>query len=124
MQLIAAVGFDASFSFIYSARPGTPAASLADDTPREVKIARLQRLQARLQDLAEAYSRDMVGTCQRVLVEAVSRKDENEVAGRTANNRVVNFAGHRRLIGEFLEVTITGALPHSLRGETVAACST
>jgi tRNA-2-methylthio-N6-dimethylallyladenosine synthase len=123
MKLVEDVQFDGAFSFVYSARPGTPAANLADDTPREVKIARLQRLQARVQELAEGYSRAMVGTRQRVLVEALSRKDGNEVAGRTANNRVVNFAGHPRLIGEFLEVTITAALPHSLRGEAVANCS-
>jgi tRNA-2-methylthio-N6-dimethylallyladenosine synthase len=124
MKLIEDVKFDGAFSFVYSARPGTPAASLPDDTPREVKIARLQRLQARVQELAEGYSRNMVGTRQRVLVEDMSRKDENEVAGRTANNRVVNFAGHRRLIGEYLEVEITAALPHSLRGEVVAVRST
>jgi tRNA-2-methylthio-N6-dimethylallyladenosine synthase len=124
MKLVEDVRFDGAFSFVYSARPGTPAANLADRTSREVKIERLQRLQARVQELAEGYSREMVGTRQRVLVEAVSRKDEFEVAGRTANNRVVNFAGHRRLIGEFLEVTITAALPHSLRGEVVAIRST
>jgi tRNA-2-methylthio-N6-dimethylallyladenosine synthase len=122
MRLVEDVKFDGAFSFVYSARPGTPAANLADDTPREVKIERLQRLQARVQEIAEGYSREMVGTRQRVLVEAVSRKDGNEVAGRTANNRVVNFAGHPRLIGEFLEVIITAALPHSLRGEAVAVC--
>jgi len=123
MKLVEDVKFDGAFSFVYSARPGTPAASLPDDTPREVKIARLQRLQARVQELAEGYSRNMVGTRQRVLVEDMSRKDEIEVAGRTANNRVVNFAGHRRLIGEFLEVEITAAFPHSLRGEVVAVRS-
>jgi len=123
MKLVEDVKFDGAFSFVYSPRPGTPAASLPDETPREVKIARLQRLQARVQELAEGYSRNMVGTRQRVLVEDMSRKDENEVAGRTANNRVVNFAGHRRLIGEFLEVEITAAFPHSLRGEVVAVRS-
>jgi tRNA-2-methylthio-N6-dimethylallyladenosine synthase len=122
MKLVEDVRFDGAFSFVYSARPGTPAANLADDTLREVKIARLQRLQARIQELSEGCSREMVGTRQRVLVEAVSRKDANEVAGRTANNRVVNFAGHPGLIGRFLEVTITAALPHSLRGEVVADC--
>jgi tRNA-2-methylthio-N6-dimethylallyladenosine synthase len=124
MKLVDDVRFDGSFSFIYSARPGTPAASLADDTPHAVKLERLQRLQRRLQELSEEYSAAMVGTRQRVLVEGPSRKDPNELAGRTDNNRVVNFPGHARLIGHFVDVEIERALPHSLRGavvETAAA---
>ena len=116
MKLIDDVRFDGSFSFIYSPRPGTPAANLADDTPHAVKLARLQRLQARIQELSEEYSRALVGTRQRVLVDGVSRKSAQDVAARTDNNRVVNFAGPSRLIGEFMEVDITGAYPHSLRG--------
>jgi tRNA-2-methylthio-N6-dimethylallyladenosine synthase len=121
LKLVEDVRFDGSFSFIYSARPGTPAANLADDTPHAVKLARLQRLQRRLQELAEAYSSAMVGTCQRVLVEGRSKKDAAELAGRTDNNRVVNFAAPARLIGHFVDVTITAALPHSLRGEVLQA---
>ncbi|HXF65407.1 MAG TPA: tRNA (N6-isopentenyl adenosine(37)-C2)-methylthiotransferase MiaB [Burkholderiales bacterium] len=116
MRLVEEVGFDASFSFIYSRRPGTPAAELPDATPHEVKLARLKRLQARLEASAGAISRAMVGTVQRVLVEGTARKDETELCGRTANNRVVNFPGPRRLIGQFVEVAVTAALPHSLRG--------
>ena len=119
LKLVEDVRFDGSFSFIYSARPGTPAASLADDTPHAVKLARLQRLQKRLQELAEAYSQAMVGTCQRVLVEGPSKKDPMELAGRTGNNRVVNFAGDPGLAGHFVAVRITKALPHSLRGEVL-----
>ena len=121
MRLIEDAGFDASFSFIYSRRPGTPAADLPDATPHEVKLARLQRLQARIDAQAQALSRAMVGTRQRVLVEGAARKDASELAGRTANNRVVNFPGPRELAGRFAEVTITAALPHSLRGELAAA---
>lgn len=120
MQLIDAVGFDHSFSFIYSARPGTPAASLPDDTPLEVKKARLQQLQARLLEQANAISRAMVGTVQRVLVERPAKKDPKQLAGRTENNRVVNFDGHPRLIGKFVDIRITEALPNSLRGTVVA----
>ncbi|MEJ5210932.1 MAG: tRNA (N6-isopentenyl adenosine(37)-C2)-methylthiotransferase MiaB [Burkholderiales bacterium] len=119
MRLVEEVGFDASFSFIYSPRPGTPAAALPDDTPMEVKTARLMRLQKRLEEQAQAISRAMVGSVQRVLVEGASRKDPNELAGRTDNNRVVNFRGHPRLLNQFVEVRITEALPHSLRGEVV-----
>jgi tRNA-2-methylthio-N6-dimethylallyladenosine synthase len=115
------VRFDGSFSFIYSARPGTPAANLADDTPHAVKLERLQRLQKRVQEFSEEYSRAMVGTRQRVLVEGPSRKDPGELAGRTDNNRVVNFAGGSRLVGHFAEVEITKALPHSLRGAVATA---
>jgi tRNA-2-methylthio-N6-dimethylallyladenosine synthase len=116
MALVEELGFDASFSFIYSARPGTPAADLPDDTPAEVKLRRLQRLQARIEAQAQAISAAMVGTRQRVLVEGRARKDATELSGRTSNNRVVNFAGDARLIGHFVEVEIVAALPHSLRG--------
>jgi len=123
MKLIDEVGFDASFSFLYSARPGTPAAELHDDTPHEVRLERLMRLQARIEELAHTVSQAMVGTVQRVLVEGLSRKDENELAGRTDNNRIVNFAGgsasSARLVHQFVDVRITSALPHSLRGEIV-----
>jgi tRNA-2-methylthio-N6-dimethylallyladenosine synthase len=120
MQLIEDVGFDHSFSFIYSARPGTPAASLADDVPMEVKKARLARLQARINEQAAAISESMVGSVQRILVERVSRKDERQMAGRTENNRVVNFDGNERLIGQFVDVKITAAMPNSLQGEFIA----
>ncbi len=116
MKLVEDVRFDGSFSFIYSARPGTPAASLPDDTPHPVKLERLQRLQKRLQELAEEVSRAMVGTRQRVLVEGPSKKHASELAGRTDNNRVVNFPGPARLVGNFVDLDITQALPHSLRG--------
>src|SRR5260221_5105794 len=116
MQLIEAVRFDGSFSFIYSPRPGTPAANLPDETSHAVKLARLQRLQKRIQELADEYSAAMVGSRQRVLVEGVSRKSAAELAGRTDNNRIVNFAGQPRLVGHFVDVEITKALPHSLRG--------
>ncbi len=116
MKLVDDVRFDGAFSFIYSPRPGTPAANLRDDTPHAVKLERLQRLQARLQELNTEYSRAMVGTRQRVLVEGPSRKDPRELCARTENNRVVNFAGHARLAGRYVELEITAALPHSLRG--------
>ncbi len=116
MNLIAEVGFDQSFSFIYSRRPGTPAASLPDDVPREVKQQRLAILQNRINAQAQTISRAMVGRTERVLVERLSRKSESQVAGRTANNRWVNFDGGSRLIGQFVDVVITEALPNSLRG--------
>jgi tRNA-2-methylthio-N6-dimethylallyladenosine synthase len=116
MKLVDDVRFDGSFSFIYSARPGTPAANLADPTPHAVKLERLQRLQKRLQEIALEYSQRMVGTRQRVLVEGVSKKDGAELAGRSENNRVVNFAGPSRLVGHFVDLEITEAMPHSLRG--------
>src|SRR5258706_6925371 len=119
MRLVEDVGFDGSFSFIYSPRPGTPAAALPHPTPHEVKLVRLQRLPARLQSDYEIRSQAMVGTRQRILVQRASRKDASELAGRTDNNRVVNFPGPARLIGEFVDVTITAALPHSLRGEAI-----
>ena len=119
MKLIDEVGFDASFSFIFSPRPGTPAAEMTDDTPTELKTQRLMRLQKRIDELAFAVSERMVGSVQRVLVEGTSKKNEHELAGRSDNNRIVNFAGSPRLIGTFAEVKITAALPHSLRGEVV-----
>lgn len=119
MKLIDDVGFDASFSFLYSPRPGTPAAELSDDTPREVQLERLTRLQRRIDELAQSVSQSMVGSVQRVLVEGISKKDENELAGRTDNNRVVNFEGNPRLVHQFIDVRITSAMPHSLRGEVV-----
>lgn len=119
MKLIDDIGFDASFSFVYSARPGTPAAELTDETPPELKLERLMRLQKRIDELAQAVSVSMVGSIQRVLVEGLSKKDENELAGRTDNNRVVNFVGNPRLVHSFVDVRITSSMPHSLRGEIV-----
>ncbi|MDR3411641.1 MAG: tRNA (N6-isopentenyl adenosine(37)-C2)-methylthiotransferase MiaB [Formivibrio sp.] len=119
MKVIDDVGFDASFSFVYSQRPGTPAADLPDDVPEEVKLKRLLRLQARIDELATEVNRGMVGSVQRVLVEKISKKDPNELAGRTDNNRIVNFVGNPRLIGCFVEVSITHTFPHSLHGEIV-----
>ena len=116
MSLVAEMGFDQSFSFIYSARPGTPAASLADDTPLDVKKQRLQRLQARINQQAMAISRSMVGTTQRILVERLSKKSANQLSGRTENNRWVNFDADSSCIGQFVDVLITEALPNSLRG--------
>lgn len=117
LQLIEEVKFDHSFSFVYSPRPGTPAASFPDDVPLTVKQQRLAILQARLTEIANAISAAMVGTVQRILVEGPSRKDAKQLAGRTENNRVVNFTGESSLIGQFVEVRITEALPNSLRGE-------
>jgi len=117
MRLIDEVGFDASFSFVYSRRPGTPAADLPDDTPHHVRLARLQRLQARIEEQARAISGRMVGTRQHVLVEGTAKKDATELSGRTSNNRVVNFPGPPELMGRFADIMITSALPHSLRGE-------
>ncbi|MEM9302042.1 MAG: tRNA (N6-isopentenyl adenosine(37)-C2)-methylthiotransferase MiaB [Pseudomonadota bacterium] len=116
MKLIEQIGFDQSFSFIYSKRPGTPASNFPDDVPMDVKKARLQRLQATINGNAAEISQAMVGTTQRILVEGPSRKDPNELCGRTENNRVVNFAGHPRLAGGFVDVVITEALSNSLRG--------
>ncbi len=121
MRLVEELNFDNSFSFVYSPRPGTPAAELADDTPQELKIQRLMRLQKTIEAQALKISQAMVGSRQRVLVEGHARKDGAELAGRTDNNRVVNFAGAQRLIGHFIDVTITAALPHSLRGEIVTS---
>jgi tRNA-2-methylthio-N6-dimethylallyladenosine synthase len=117
LALIDEIAFDGSFCFIYSPRPGTPAAAYPDDTPHEVKLTRLHRLQQKVDAHAQAVSRAMVGTRQRVLVEGPAKKNSGELAGRTDNNRMVNFSGPRRLIGEFVDVSITAALSHSLRGE-------
>jgi len=123
MRLVEEIGFDTSFSFIYSARPGTPAADLADDTPKDLKLKRLQELQATIEANATSISKAMVGSIQTILVEGPSRKDPQDLQGRTENNRVVNFAAqaasHPRLIGEMLEVKIVQAYPHSLRGELI-----
>jgi tRNA-2-methylthio-N6-dimethylallyladenosine synthase len=120
MDLIAEIGFDHSFSFVYSARPGTPAADLPDNTPMEEKKARLARLQARINNHAMKIGRDMVGTCQTVLVTGVSKRDPGQLQGRTENNRVVNFAcTDASLIGQFAKVEIGEALPNSLRGQLV-----
>jgi tRNA-2-methylthio-N6-dimethylallyladenosine synthase len=123
LELIAAVGFDQSFSFIYSRRPGTPAAALADDVAADVKQRRLEILQTRLSALAAVRSRGLVGTVQRVLVERRSRRDGRQLAGRTECNRWVNFDGSADLIGQFADVTITEAMPNSLRGRRVEAGS-
>ncbi len=122
MTLVEDVGFDASFSFIFSPRPGTPAANLPDDTPHEVKLRRLQTLQKALEANVARISASRVGTVQRILVEGPSKKNPHELMGRTECNRIVNFDGGpqgERLIGQMIDVTITQALPHSLRGEVV-----
>jgi tRNA-2-methylthio-N6-dimethylallyladenosine synthase len=119
MKLVAEIGFDQSFSFVYSPRPGTPAAGLADDTPMEVKKQRLQILQARINQQAQEISQRMVGTTQRVLVEKPSKKRSNQVAGRTENMRWVNFDADLSCIGQFVDVVITEAMPNSLRGRRV-----
>ncbi len=117
LKLIEEIGFDHSYSFIYSRRPGTPAADLPDDVPLEVKQERLQRLQQLINTQAQRISRQMVGSVQRVLVDRPARKDPQQLAGRTENNRVVNFAAPAQLIGQFVNVQITEALPNSLRGK-------
>jgi tRNA-2-methylthio-N6-dimethylallyladenosine synthase len=122
MKLITDIGFDASFSFIFSPRPGTPAANLPDDTPHEVKLRRLQHLQATVEDNVRRIGESRLGTVQRILVEGASRKSAAELMGRTECNRIVNFdAGPmgQRLVGQMIDVRITQALPHSLRGEVV-----
>ena len=119
MALIDEIGFDTSFSFIYSSRPGTPAAGLADDVPEGTKKVWLQRLQAKVRDQADAISAAMVGTQQRVLVMGEAKKGVGQLAARTENNRVVNFSGGQQLIGQFANVQITEALPNSLRGSLV-----
>jgi len=122
LKLIEEVGFDSSFSFVFSARPGTPAAALHDDTPQALKLQRLQQLQALIEGNVRRISASRVGTQQRILVEGPSRKDPQELMGRTACNRIVNFAGGlqpQRLIGRMLDVRIVEALPHSLRGTPV-----
>ena len=117
MKLIHDVGFDNSYSFIFSKRPGTPAANLADDTPHEVKLARLQQLQAVIDANTKKYSLAMVGSVQRILVEGPSKKDANELQGRTENNRVVNFEGALELVGQLVDVRITASFSYTLRGE-------
>ncbi len=119
MRLVRDIGFDNSFSFIYSPRPGTPAADLKDDTPRELKLSRLQMLQAEIEANALRISESMLGSTQRILVEGPSRKNPEELAGRTENNRVVNLMGHPRLIGQMIDVRISHVYPHSLRGEVL-----
>lgn len=119
MGLIEQVGFDFSYSFVYSARPGTPAAEFPDDTAEETKKERLKILQKRLDEMTMAISDAMVDTVQTVLVEGLSKKNQLQVTGRTENNRVVNFIGHPRLVGQFVDVLITEALPNSLRGRVV-----
>ncbi len=119
MKLIRDVNFDMSFSFIYSARPGTPAADMPDDTPESVKKERLYELQQQINAQAMIYARQMLGTEQRILVEGPSKKNLMELRGRTENNRVVNFEGSIALLGQFVDVKITEVLPNSLRGELV-----
>jgi tRNA-2-methylthio-N6-dimethylallyladenosine synthase len=122
MALVDEIGFDSIFSFVYSKRPGTPAADLADDTPQPVKLERLARLQAAINDSARRIGEAMVGSVQRILVEGPSKKDASELMGRTENNRIVNFPGGAdsgRLVGRLLDVRITQALPHSLRGSAL-----
>jgi len=119
MDFISEIGFDLSFSFIYSARPGTPAAELPDDVPTELKKARLERFQNRINEMANTISKNMIGTVQTVLVEGQSKKNALQMQGRTENNRVVNFIGHPRLTGHFVDVFIAEALPNSLRGRIV-----
>jgi len=121
LKLANELGFDNSFSFVYSRRPGTPAADLPDDTPPEVKRARLARLQDGIDAYARQVSERMIGTRQRILVEGASRRDPGELSGRAGDNRVVNFRGPRQLVGQFVEVTVTAAMAHSLRGEVRVA---
>lgn len=117
MKLIEEVNFDESFSFIYSPRPGTPAADLPDDTPQDIKLKRLYRLQEQIAQQATTISQSMVGSIQRILVEGSSKKSAEELCGRTENNRVVNFVGNLDQIGQLIDIKITTALSHSLRGE-------
>ena len=121
LQLVEDVGFDDSFSFVYSRRPGTPAADLPDATTSEEKLARLARLQQSISAHAARISERMIGTCQQILVDGVSRRNAGELSGRAGNNRVVNFSGPRQLLGRFVDVTITAAMAHTLRGEVRAA---
>ena len=121
MAFIDEVGFDLSFSFVYSPRPGTPAAELPDDVSLEVKKQRLERFQHRINEMATAISQNMINTVQTVLVEGQSRKNPLQMQGRTENNRVVNFIAHPKLTGQFVDVLITEALPNSLRGRLVSS---
>jgi tRNA-2-methylthio-N6-dimethylallyladenosine synthase len=119
MKLIDDVGYDISFSFIFSPRPGTPAANLPDDTPHAVKLQRLQHLQAALEANVARISASRVGTVQRILVEGASKRDATELMGRTECNRVVNFVGQPRLVGQMVDVAITEAKAYTLRGEVL-----
>ncbi len=124
MELVEEVNFDDSFSFIYSPRPGTPAAELSDETPNKMKQDRLQRIQKKIQLQSLTFSQDMLGSTQRILIEGISKKNYGELCGRTDNNRMVNFSGDASEIGSFIDVVITGALSHSLRGEIVSSANT
>ncbi|MBP9928166.1 MAG: TRAM domain-containing protein, partial [Rhodoferax sp.] len=121
MKLVEDVGYDSSFSFIFSPRPGTPAAALQDETPHAVKLARLQRLQAALDENVKRISASRFGTVQRVLVEGTARKSDSQLFGRTECNRAVVFEGPTRLIGQMVDVRITEAPQRSLKGEVVTA---
>jgi tRNA-2-methylthio-N6-dimethylallyladenosine synthase len=121
MKLIDDIGFDNSFSFIFSPRPGTPAANLHDDTPHEVKLRRLQELQAAINANITRISESRLGTVQRILVEGASKRDATELMGRTECNRVVNFTGHPRLVGQLIDVRITETRTFTLRGEALVA---
>jgi len=123
LALVREIGFDDSFSFVYSPRPGTPAAELPDALPREAKLARLKRLQAQIEAQARAIRAAKVGRVERLLVERPSKKDPSELSGRTSSNHVVNFKGDARLIGRFVEVHIEAAMAHSLRGRVASECS-
>jgi len=123
LQLIQEVGYDSGYSFLYSPRPGTPAAQLSDAVPQEIKMERLQRLQELLVEQSKTLTQDLIGSVQKVLVEGMSRKDANEMAGRLDSNRVVNFAGSPGMIGRFVDVKITGAWHHTLRGERVLSAA-
>lgn len=119
MKLIHEVGFDSSFSFVFSPRPGTPAAALSDDTPQETKLARLQHLQLVIDSQQREIGESRVGTVQKILVEGRARKDATELMGRTECNRIVNFKGDERLLGQLIDVRITQAYPHSLRAQVL-----
>ena len=121
MQLIDEVGFDNSFSFIFSPRPGTPAANLPDETPHEVKLRRLQHLQGVINGNIKRISESRLGTVQRILVEGASKRDATELMGRTECNRVVNFVGQPRLVGQLVDVRITETRPFTLRGEVLTS---
>ena len=119
LKLIRDVNFDQSFSFVYSRRPGTPAADLEDTSSKEEKLNRLHRLQALINEQAKAISLEMLGSTQRILVEGLSRKSDTELMGRTENNRIINFPGHSRLIGQIIDVRVTDVLTNTLRGEII-----
>ncbi|MDE2118767.1 MAG: TRAM domain-containing protein, partial [Betaproteobacteria bacterium] len=121
MRLIEELDFDVSFSFVYSPRPGTPAAEMPDEVPQDIKMERLHRLQALIDRQEQAISQAMVGSTQRVLVESVSKKNSRELAGRTDNNRIVNFAGPSAMVARFVDVTITAVSMHTLRGKLATA---